>query len=41
MKKPTVLFVDDDLDIQQAVGITLETAGFEVVFAENGLQALE
>jgi two-component system response regulator MtrA len=41
VKKPTVLFVDDDLDIQQAVGITLETAGFEVVFAENGLQALE
>ncbi len=41
MRKPSVLFVDDDLDIQQAVGITLETAGFEVVFAENGLQALE
>lgn len=41
MKKATVLFVDDDLDTQQAVGFTLEGAGFEVVFADNGLMALE
>jgi two-component system response regulator MtrA len=41
VKKATVLFVDDDLDIQQAVGFTLESAGFEVLFADNGLQALE
>lgn len=41
MKKTTILFADDDLDLQQAVGFTLEGAGFEVVFADNGLQALD
>jgi DNA-binding response OmpR family regulator len=41
VKKTTILFADDDLDIQQSVGFTLETAGFEVVFADNGVQALE
>lgn len=41
MKKTTILFADDDLDLQQAVGLTLESAGFEVVFADNGVQALE
>ncbi len=41
MKKITILFADDDLDLQQAVGLTLEVAGFEVLFADNGLQALE
>lgn len=41
MKKTTILFADDDLDLQQAVGLTLEGSGFEVVFADNGLQALE
>jgi DNA-binding response OmpR family regulator len=41
VKKTTILFVDDDLDLQQAVGLTLEGAGFEVVFSDNGLHALE
>lgn len=41
MRKTTVLFADDDLDIQQSVGFTLEAAGFEVVFADNGVQTLE
>jgi DNA-binding response OmpR family regulator len=41
VKKTAVLFVDDDLDIQQAVGFTLESAGFDIYFADNGLQALE
>lgn len=41
MKKTTILFADDDLDLQQAVGLTLEAAGFEVVFADNGFRALE
>lgn len=41
MKKTTILFADDDLDLQQAVGLTLEGAGFDVVFADNGLHALE
>jgi len=36
-----ILFVDDDRDLQQAVGLTLEGAGFQVIFADNGLQALE
>jgi two-component system response regulator MtrA len=41
VKKTTILFADDDLDIQQSIGLTLEVAGFDVVFAENGVQALE
>ena len=41
MKKINILFADDDLDIQQSVGFILEAAGFELVFADNGVQALE
>ena len=41
MDNKIILFVDDDRDLQQAVGLTLEGAGFQVIFADNGLQALE
>jgi len=41
VKTTTILFADDDRDLQQAVGLTLEETGFEVLFADNGLQALE
>jgi DNA-binding response OmpR family regulator len=41
MNNNVILFADDDRDLQQAVGLTLEGAGFQVIFADNGLQALE
>ena len=41
MNNKVILFADDDRDLQQAVGLTLEGAGFQVIFADNGLQALE
>lgn len=36
-----VLVIDDDEDIRDLIGDTLEEAGFEVVFACNGNQGLE
>lgn len=41
MKQSTVLFADDDRDLQQVIGLTLEDAGFQVLFADNGYQASE
>jgi two-component system response regulator MtrA len=41
LDKKVVLFADHNRDLQQAVGLTLEGAGYNVVFADNGLQALE
>jgi diguanylate cyclase (GGDEF)-like protein len=36
-----VLVADDDLDIRELVALRLRSAGYEVVTAENGRQALE
>jgi len=36
----TVLVVDDDVDIREAVQFVLEDAGYEVVCAGNGREAL-
>ena len=40
-KKPLVLVADDDAEVAGLVGISLRRAGFEVVTAANGQQALE
>src|SRR5207247_3081414 len=37
---PRVLVVDDDRDVREAIGELLETEGFDVVEAANGLEAL-
>jgi DNA-binding response OmpR family regulator len=36
-----VLFVDDDLDIQKLVGSILNNEGMQVIFADDGLQAID
>ncbi len=38
--KPTILIVEDDENIQQLVGYNLVKAGFQVLYADNGEQAL-
>ena len=38
--KPTILLVEDDENIQQLVGYNLAKAGFQVLYADNGEQAL-
>lgn len=35
-----ILFVDDDAEIQSLVRLLLRNAGFEVILADNGVQAL-
>jgi len=40
MAKETILIVEDDENIQQLVGYNLAKAGFSVLYAENGEQAL-
>jgi two-component system response regulator MtrA len=41
LESPLILFADDDLDSQQSVFLVLEEAGMQVLFAENGSQAVE
>lgn len=41
MAKPKILFVDDEKALWTLVRSTLESAGFETLFAENGQQALD
>ncbi len=41
MSQPTVLIVEDDADLRQALCATVELAGFGVEAAENGSQALQ
>jgi len=41
VKQPAILFADDDRDLQQVIGLILEESGFQVLFADNGLQAFE
>jgi len=39
--KPVVLVADDDVDILLLVGLRLERAGYEVIKAKDGVEALE
>lgn len=41
MDSVQILFVDDDLDIQKLVGSILKSEGMQVIFADDGLQAIE
>jgi DNA-binding response OmpR family regulator len=41
MNEPTILVVDDEPSISEVVGIYLRRAGYQVVTARNGQQALE
>jgi CheY-like chemotaxis protein len=41
MTNPVVLVADDDEDILALVGLRLERAGYEVVTAKDGVEALE
>lgn len=41
MKRQRILVVDDDPDILEIVQVNLEGAGFEVIGASNGLEALK
>ncbi len=41
MGKPKVLLVDDEPDIVRTLGFRLEAAGYEVLTAANGAEALE
>ncbi len=36
-----VLIIDDDIDLVEAMRLTLENAGFEVIDAQDGLRGLE
>jgi len=40
-KKKTALVVDDEADVRVYLGALLEDIGFEVLTAEDGLQAIE
>jgi two-component system, OmpR family, alkaline phosphatase synthesis response regulator PhoP len=40
MKKITILIVEDDRDLREAYVLILESEGFDVKSAENGLEAL-
>lgn len=40
-EKPLVLVVDDDLSLRLAMGAALIKAGFAIIEAENGRQALD
>ena len=41
MAKPKVLIVDDETDVVEFIGRTLQTEGFDVVFAYDGIGALD
>ena len=36
-----ILIIDDDIDLVEAMRLTLENAGFEVIDAQDGLKGLE
>jgi len=38
--RPIILIVEDDADLQKMLGLVLEQAGYEVITAESGQQAL-
>ena len=37
----TVLFIDDEIDLQELVKITLRSRGYNVEIASNGIEGLE
>ena len=41
MAKPKVLIVDDETDVVELIGRTLQTEGFDVVCAYDGIGALD
>jgi len=41
MQKPKILIIDDDIDLVEAMRLTLEAAEFEVIDAQEGLKGLE
>ncbi|MGC7872199.1 response regulator transcription factor [Desulfosporosinus sp. SYSU MS00001] len=41
MEQPTILVIDDDDAIKNLIGIYLQNEGFQVIKAEDGLEALE
>ena len=41
MVKPSILIIDDDLGIREALKDLLELEGFDVAVAENGRKAIE
>lgn len=41
MENKTVLLVDDDIDLLENTAYMIKSTGFEVVTAENGLEAVE
>lgn len=41
MAEETILVVDDDLDIQEIITLYLESAGYKVISAFDGMQAVE
>lgn len=41
METITILFADDEIDIQQVLHLVLEEQGIQVFFARNGIEALE
>ncbi|MBF0154630.1 MAG: response regulator [Magnetococcales bacterium] len=40
MKKPTILTVDDSVSIRKMIVINLENAGYRVIEAQNGVEAI-
>ena len=41
MSKKKILIIDDDIDLVEAMRLTLESEGFEVVDAQDGTKGLE
>ncbi len=41
MAKAKILIIDDDIDLVEAMRISLENAGFEIVDAQNGKRGLQ
>ena len=40
-RKPKILYAEDEADIQLAIGKRLEFAGFDIIVANNGQEALD
>ena len=40
MSMPTILVIDDDVDLVEVIRVTLEGAGYEVIDAQNGTRGL-
>jgi CheY-like chemotaxis protein len=41
MQKPKILIIDDDIDLVEAMRLTLEAADFDVIDAQEGTKGLE